>query len=254
MSNKTLAVLLVVLVAAAGAAFGFYRVTRPAEEPKKDNFAEQNPVTEQPKKDECVRSFDPEKLKGPAPTSTTVDLAVKDFGTIRVEVFPKDAPKTAENFLRLAEAGYYDCVTFHRVAKNFVIQAGDPTGTGSGGQSAFGGEFNDELNPKTASYQRGYVKGVLAMANRGENTNTSQFFIMLGDVPLPKNYTIFGRVVSGQEVVDRIGQVDITPGPFGPTDGKPVDPVVIASARIVGPQTAAQATGTPASTSTLPKQ
>ncbi len=142
-------------------------------------------------------------------------------GTIVIEFYDTDAPLAVENFIRLAQSGYYEGVTFHRVVKDFVIQAGDPTGTGAGGESAFGKTFADELNPSSASYQAGYRKGVVAMANRGPNTNSSQFFIMLKDNPLPHLYTIFGRVISGQDVVDAIGLV--------PTDrsDKPLDPVVI---------------------------
>jgi cyclophilin family peptidyl-prolyl cis-trans isomerase len=160
-----------------------------------------------------------------------VTLSVEGYGDIKVELYDQDAPKTVENFLRLTKSGYYDCLTFHRIAKNFVIQGGDPTGTGSGGESAFGGEFADELNPNTPSGKAGYQKGVLAMANRGPNTNTSQFFIMLGDVQLPYNYTIFGKVVSGMEVVDKIGQAPITPQ-MGPTDGTPVTKITITKATI----------------------
>ncbi len=112
------------------------------------------------------------------------------------------------------------------MAKGFVIQGGDPSGNGTGGQSAFGAPFADELNPNTDSYKAGYVKGVLAMANSGPNTNGSQFFIMLADNQLSHDYTIFGKVVSGQDVVDKIGQVDIIPQ-MGPTDGKPSTPVVM---------------------------
>ena len=182
----------------------------------------------------CQRVFDREKLQtGQIDIKNkTVEFLVRDFGKISLELYEKDAPLAVENFLRLVNAGYYDCLTFHRVAKGFVIQSGDPTGTGSGGESAFGGEFVDELDPQKESYKQGYKKGVLAMANRGSNTNTSQFFIMLEDASLPNDYTIFGRVVSGQAAVDKIGQVDITPG-LGPTDGKPVFPVVIEKAIIV---------------------
>ncbi|MBL8029838.1 MAG: peptidylprolyl isomerase [Candidatus Doudnabacteria bacterium] len=159
-------------------------------------------------------------------------MDVAGFGKITLEFYEKDAPKTVENFLRLANAGYFDCLTFHRVAKGFVIQGGDPTGTGAGGESAFGGEFADEVNPASELYKKGYVKGVLAMANRGPNTNTSQFFIMLGDVPLPASYTIFGKVASGIEVVDKIGQVEIIPQ-MGPTDGRPKEAVVMTSVKII---------------------
>jgi cyclophilin family peptidyl-prolyl cis-trans isomerase len=125
-------------------------------------------------------------------------------GTIRFELLEADAPKTTDNFIKLAERGYYDGIIFHRVIKGFMIQGGDPTGTGRGGESAAGGRFNDEINPTSAVYQRGYKAGTVAMANAGPNTNGSQFFIMHSDYGLPPNYTIFGRVTSGQEVVDAI--------------------------------------------------
>ena len=125
-------------------------------------------------------------------------------GTIRFELLEADAPKTTENFITLAERGYYDGVIFHRVIKGFMIQGGDPTGTGRGGESAWGGRFNDEIDPRSAVYQRGYKSGTVAMANAGPNTNGSQFFIMHVDYPLPPSYTIFGRVTEGQDVVDAI--------------------------------------------------
>ena len=127
----------------------------------------------------------------------------RTMGTIRIELFESDAPKTTENFTTLAERGYYDGVIFHRVIKGFMIQGGDPTGTGRGGESAWGGRFNDEIDASSAIYQRGYKKGTVAMANAGPNTNGSQFFIMHADYPLPPSYTIFGRVTDGIEVVDQ---------------------------------------------------
>jgi cyclophilin family peptidyl-prolyl cis-trans isomerase len=117
-------------------------------------------------------------------------------GTIRVELLESDAPKTTENFIH--------GVIFHRVIKGFMIQGGDPTGTGRGGQSAAGGRFDDEINPQSDVYRRGYKAGTMAMANAGPNTNGSQFFIMHVDYPLPPSYTIFGRVTQGQDVVDKI--------------------------------------------------
>ncbi len=125
-------------------------------------------------------------------------------GTIKFELLESDAPKTSENFITLAERGYYDGVIFHRVIKGFMIQGGDPTGTGRGGESAWGGRFKDEIDSSSALYQRGYKKGTVAMANAGPNTNGSQFFIMHADYPLPPNYTIFGRVTEGLDVVDSI--------------------------------------------------
>jgi cyclophilin family peptidyl-prolyl cis-trans isomerase len=143
------------------------------------------------------------------------------LGTIEAELYRDDAPKTVENFVSLAEKKFFNGIIFHRVSKGFVIQGGDPTGTGTGGRSIYGKDFEDELNPAAPSFKAGYLRGVLAMANHGPNTNTSQFFIMLKDnLRMPKNYTIFGKVTKGIEVVDKIGDVDINPG-FGPTDGKP---------------------------------
>ena len=125
-------------------------------------------------------------------------------GTIRFELLEADAPKTTENFITLAGKGYYDGVIFHRVIKNFMIQGGDPTGTGRGGESAWGGKFKDEINSSSEVYKRGYKAGTVAMANAGPNTNGSQFFIMHSDYGLPPSYTIFGRVTEGQEIVDAI--------------------------------------------------
>ena len=129
-------------------------------------------------------------------------------GTIRFELLESDAPKTTENFAKLAERGYYDGVIFHRVIKSFMVQGGDPTGTGRGGESAWGGKFNDEIDSSSALYQRGYKKGTVAMANAGPNTNGSQFFIMHADYPLPPSYTIFGRVTDGLDVVDAIATTE----------------------------------------------
>jgi cyclophilin family peptidyl-prolyl cis-trans isomerase len=122
-------------------------------------------------------------------------------GDIAVELFDDDAPKTVENFLKLARDGFYDGVIFHRVIPDFMIQGGDPTGTGSGGP---GYEFEDEFN------QHKVVRGALAMANAGPNTNGSQFFIVTADETpwLDGKHTVFGRVTSGMDVVDAISQAD----------------------------------------------
>ena len=127
-----------------------------------------------------------------------------NMGAIRFELLETDAPKTTENFITLAERGYYDGIIFHRVIKGFMIQGGDPTGTGRGGESAWGGRFNDEIKSSSPVYQRGYKAGTVAMANAGANTNGSQFFIMHSDYALPPSYTIFGRVTEGQDIVDAI--------------------------------------------------
>ncbi len=139
-------------------------------------------------------------------------------GDITLELFSNDAPKTVENFITLANKGFYDSVIFHRVIAGFMIQGGDPTGTGTGGP---GYKFADELNSNTESYQRGYVRGTLAMANSGPNTNGSQFFIMHQDNDLPHKYTIFGKVVSGLETVDAIAGVGVN------VNDRPLEDVII---------------------------
>ncbi len=260
MSNKTLIIIILALVVASSAAAGYFywQNTKPLvvavdNSPTSDNtsVSTTTPVSQpinnstttlvnnnkpmDQKSDQCVRDFSDAKLQSNGNINITnrqVEINVKNFGKVTVELYDKDAPKTVENFLRLTDSGYYDCLTFHRVAKGFVVQGGDPSGNGSGGQSAFGATFADELNPNTASYKAGYVKGVLAMANSGPNTNGSQFFIMLADNQLPNAYTIFGKVISGQDVVDKIGQVDINPI-MGATDGSPKIPVVMQSVKIV---------------------
>lgn len=122
---------------------------------------------------------------------------VTDKGKVRIELFNAEDPVTVNNFVYLAKEGFYDGTVFHRIVKDFMIQGGDPKGDGTGGP---GYKFNDE------KITRDYTKGIIAMANSGPNTNGSQFFIMLKDTPLPKNYVIFGKVVDGPEVVDKIGQ------------------------------------------------
>ena len=126
-----------------------------------------------------------------------------NYGDIVIQLLPKEAPLAVNNFVFLARAGFYDDVKFHRIVKGFMIQSGDPTGTGRGGP---GYKFADEL-PTT----RDYVQGTLAMANSGYNTNGSQFFITLADLSysLPKLYTIFGLVTGGMNVVTTIGNVPV---------------------------------------------
>jgi cyclophilin family peptidyl-prolyl cis-trans isomerase len=146
-------------------------------------------------------------------------------GPIEIEFLP-NAPKATENFRLLAEHGYYDGLTFHRIIKGFMLQGGDPAGTGEGGESAWGGTFDDEINPGAPVYQQGYVRGIVAMANRGPNTNGSQFFIMHAEYPLPPNYVIFARVVKGFEAVDAIANLPMTIGRDG-NMSSPVTPVVM---------------------------
>ncbi len=127
-------------------------------------------------------------------------------GTMKVNLFADEVPVTVNNFVYLAGEHFYDGVVFHRIIKDFMVQTGDPTGTGSGGP---GYRFDDE------PVKRDYGRGILAMANAGPNTNGSQFFIIHQDYPLPKNYTIFGQVVGGLEALDAIAETPVSPGPRG---------------------------------------
>ncbi|MEW6034808.1 MAG: peptidylprolyl isomerase [Chloroflexota bacterium] len=127
-------------------------------------------------------------------------------GDIVFELFAAEAPKTVNNFVFLARDGFYDGVKFHRIMKGFMVQSGDPTGTGAGGP---GYRFEDE--PVT----RNYVAGTLAMANAGSNTNGSQFFIVHKVANLPKSYTIFGIVTKGMDVVDRIASTPVVANRWG---------------------------------------
>ena len=156
-----------------------------------------------------VMSLDP--AKGYTATIET------SAGTMTAELFPADAPRTVNNFVFLARDGFYDGVIFHRVISGFMIQGGDPTGTGSGGP---GYRFADE------PVRRPYSRGTLAMANAGPNTNGSQFFVMHADYRLPPDYTIFGKLTAGEEVVDAIASA-----PKGAQD-RPLDPVAIRSVTV----------------------
>ena len=147
-----------------------------------------------------------------------------DKGPIEIEFFEQDQPKAVENFRLLAEHGYYDGLTFHRVVKGFMIQGGDPQGNGTGGESAWGPPFADEINPNSALYEAGYRRGIVAMANSGPNTNGSQFFIMQADYPLPPNYVIIGKVRSGLSVVDALASVPTTMGDDNAMS-RPVTPI-----------------------------
>ena len=134
-------------------------------------------------------------------------------GTVEVELFCKAAPLACENFIRLAEKGYYNGVIFHRVIKDFMIQGGDPTGTGRGGESIWEKPFKDECTPESKFDK----PGLLAMANAGPNTNGSQFFITTVNTPwLNGNHTIFGKVVKGYDVVKKIESVPTS------KDGRPL--------------------------------
>ena len=140
-------------------------------------------------------------------------------GTIEVALRPDIAPKAVENFIKHAEEGYYNGVIFHRVIKNFMIQGGDPTGTGRGGSSIWGAPFEDEVSDNVKFDKT----GLLAMANAGPKTNGSQFFITTAATPwLNKKHTIFGEVIKGYDVVQKIESVPSSPG-----NNKPLEDVKI---------------------------
>ena len=168
-----------------------------------------------------------------APVKITNEIAVieTNLGTIKIKFFPDVAPKAVENFAGLAQKGYYNGVIFHRVIDGFMIQGGDPTGTGRGGESVWGKKFADEFSPK----YRFDRKGLLAMANAGPGTNGSQFFITLAPTPhLNDKHTIFGEVVSGMDVVEKIGKVAKGAG------DKPVEAVKMTKITFEAPAPAAK--------------
>lgn len=183
-------------------------------------------------------------------SATLAKMEIEGYGTVTFRLFDEQAPKAVENFVKLSESGYYEGVTFHRVIDDFMIQGGDPTGTGAGGESAFGKEFEDEFSMELFPY-----RGALCMANAGENTNGSQFFIVqtdqvdasytsqiremgadevadnyekLGGTPwLWYQHTVFGQVIEGMEVVDAIAAVETD------SKSKPLEDVVIKKITII---------------------
>ncbi|KAI1622435.1 peptidyl-prolyl cis-trans isomerase-like 1 [Exophiala viscosa] len=148
------------------------------------------------------------------------------MGVITVELYNDHAPKTCKNFSTLAQRGYYNNVVFHRVIPNFMVQTGDPTGTGRGGSSIYGEKFADEISPSL----KHTGAGILSMANSGKDTNGSQFFITTAPTPwLDGKHTIFGRVKSGMKVVQRMGLVKTN------SEDRPLEEVKIIRARVVDP-------------------
>ena len=153
------------------------------------------------------KQYDQPPLMTIDPAASYTAIIRTNKGEITLELFASEAPITVNNFVFLAREGFYDAVIFHRVLRNFMIQTGDPTGTGTGGP---GYRFKDE--PVTRSYSQ----GIVAMANAGPDTNGSQFFIVHGtDVGLPPAYTIFGQVTRGMDAVDLLGNTPVRPSPSG---------------------------------------
>ena len=156
----------------------------------------------------------------PVPQKITSATITTNKGVIEV-TFSTSTPNTIINFANLASSGFYTGTRFHRVIKDFMIQGGDPKGNGTGGP---GYTFEDE------PFEGKYTRGTVAMANAGPDTNGSQFFIMHADYDLPPNYTIFGKVTEGIEVVDKIAEAPTVPGGEGST---PVNPVKVTTAEII---------------------
>ncbi|XP_011311435.1 peptidylprolyl isomerase domain and WD repeat-containing protein 1 [Fopius arisanus] len=198
----------------------FFMFTRREPEDSKGSECDRDVFNEKPSKEDIISSTDATNMQ------KIYDTAVihTALGDIHVSLFGKDVPKTVENFCVHAKNGYYNSHIFHRVIKGFMIQTGDPTGTGTGGESIWGGEFEDEFRSHL-KHDRPYT---LSMANAGANTNGSQFFITLTPTPwLDNKHTVFGRVVKGMEVVQNISQVKTNPK----TD-KPYDDIRIVSVSV----------------------
>jgi cyclophilin family peptidyl-prolyl cis-trans isomerase len=171
----------------------------------------------------------------PSPTSAPIVMGIdteKKYqalvktseGNLTIELNVALTPNTVNNFVTLSKKGFYDNTIFHRVIKGFMIQGGDPKGDGTGGP---GYKFDDE------PFDGEYTRGTVAMANSGPNTNGSQFFIMHKDAPLPKNYVIFGKVISGLETVDKIAEAPVKSNPFSGENSVPVNPAKILKIDIV---------------------
>jgi cyclophilin family peptidyl-prolyl cis-trans isomerase len=174
-------------------------------------------------------SFEPELTPAPPTTTPTISLSLQSTaavlhtteGDITIKFNIGATPNTISNFIKLAQNNFYNGTIFHRVIKGFMIQGGDPQGNGSGGP---GYSFADE------PFEGEYTRGTVAMANSGPNTNGSQFFIMHQDNPLPKNYVIFGKVITGIETVDKIADAPMAPGGEG---SRPVNPVSIKTIELI---------------------
>ncbi|XP_060526326.1 peptidyl-prolyl cis-trans isomerase-like 3 [Cylas formicarius] len=154
-----------------------------------------------------------------------------DVGNIKVELFCENCPKACENFLALCASDYYNGCLFHRNIKGFIVQTGDPTGTGKGGTSIWGKKFEDEFKEQL----KHNVRGILSMANNGPNTNGSQFFISYAPQPhLDLKYTVFGKVIDGLEALDELEKLAVHPKTYKPLNDIKINSVTIHANPIAG--------------------
>lgn len=211
-----------------------------------------NPTGMQSSEETTTKKTEPKVVQYDAPKSgeTIAQMHIKDYGVIKIRLFDEITPKAVKNFVEHAKAGYYDGVSFHRVIENFMIQGGDPTGTGAGGESIYGSAFEDEISPQLFP-----VRGALCMANAGTNTNGSQFFIVTqtdyneqyaqyyknsiseeiynylikegGCAHLYGKHTVFGHVYEGMDIADEISKTKTD------KSDKPVDDVIIEKIEIL---------------------
>ena len=223
---------IVVLALIVGSFIYLSRKT-PKEQPESTNPVEQGadiPAVKQSSPSKPAAQ--PEKNQYGKPPENILEQG-KDYsaiikttkGDIKIDLMEKSTPITVNNFVFLAGEGFYNNVKFHRIVKNFMIQTGDPTGTGSGGP---GYRFEDE------PFEGEYEPGTVAMANAGPNTNGSQFFIMHGNTSLPRNYVIFGKVTdqTGMEIVDKIANTPVIAGPSGERSS-PTENILITSVEVI---------------------
>ncbi|KKS31194.1 MAG: Peptidyl-prolyl cis-trans isomerase [candidate division WWE3 bacterium GW2011_GWF1_42_14] len=234
MKNKALyiAILLPVLILVGLAVFGSKLPKGPVkQEEKKTNLLQKLDTPESSESENDYYQINPTGNIQKEPFKMSLNLNKKysavmatTEGVIKIDLYADKTPVTVNNFVSLSKANFYNDVIFHRVVKGFMIQGGDPDGTGAGGP---GYKFDDE------PFDGEYTRGTIAMANAGPNTNGSQFFIMHQDYPmLPKDYVIFGKVSEGLEVVDKIAEAEITVNSSGEAS-KPVKPVKILGIQII---------------------
>lgn len=198
-----------------------YKSSADSTQAMADESAESPDASEQLPVSESQKPMSQPPAMQIAESKTNSVILHTEVGDITIELNAKQTPITANNFYSLAKKGFYDGTIFHRTIPGFMIQGGDPTGTGTGGP---GYQFEDE------PFEGEYTRGTVAMANAGPDTNGSQFFIMHKDYGLPPNYTIFGHVTAGMDVVDKIATAATKPGGEG---SSPVTPVKITKAEVV---------------------